>query len=132
MFYYVPTTFSSLMLWLSEKGPGLEQVFSFKAADTCRTRKQRSELSLFYSLQAGLALVAVMLSSLTFPIYSLSIVTNYFVDDKGFVRVGMSLLSLLVPIPNVLFQAVLALGIIGFNLGKGHLFMVYISSLRQP
>jgi len=60
---------------------------------------------------------------------------RYIMDDRGFVRVGMSLALafFLAPIPTALFAAVLALGIIGFNLGKGHfvhgLYQFFASAL---
>ena len=129
----------ALVEWLALFGAG---VFLFKAADTLVGQENEAKRVVFilYLLVAGLAFGGgyALLLALPFLFYSLSIVTNYLAfpkDDKGFVRVGMSLALafFLAPIPTVLFAAVLALGIIGFNLGKGHfvhgLYQFFASAL---
>ena len=129
----------ALAEWLALFGAG---VFLFKAADTLVGQEKEAKRVVFilYLLVAGLAFGGgyALLLALPFLFYSLSIVTNYLAfpkDDKGFVRVGMSLALafFLAPIPTALFAAVLALGIIGFNLGKGHfvhgLYQFFASAL---
>ncbi len=129
----------ALVEWLALFGAG---VFLFKAADTLVGQEKEAKRVVFilYLLVAGLAFGGgyALLLALPFLFYSLSIVTNYLAfpkDDKGFVRVGMSLALafFLAPIPTALFAAVLALGIIGFNLGKGHfvhgLYQFFASAL---
>ncbi|MCY7061892.1 damage-inducible protein CinA [Streptococcus oralis] len=129
----------ALVEWLALFGAG---VFLFKAADTLVGQEKEAKRLVFilYLLVAGLAFGGgyALLLALPFLFYSLSIVTNYLAfpkDDKGFVRVGMSLaLSFfLAPIPTALFATVLALGVIGFNLGKGHfvhgLYQFFASAL---
>ncbi|KXT94302.1 hypothetical protein [Streptococcus oralis] len=133
LLYYLLTYLSlgsillALVEWLALFGAG---VFLFKSADalTGQAEEAKKLVFVFYLLVAGLAFGGgyALLVALPFLFYSLSIVTNYLAypnDDKGFVRVGMSLALafFLAPLPTALFAAVLALGIIGFNLGKGRL-----------
>ena len=145
LLYYLLTYLSlgsillALVEWLALFGAG---VFLFKSADalTGQAEEAKKLVFVFYLLVAGLAFGGgyALLLALPFLFYSLSIVTNYLAypnDDKGFVRVGMSLALafFLAPIPTALFAAVLALGIIGFNLGKGHfvhgLYQFFASAL---
>ena len=145
LLYYLLTYLSlgsillALVEWLALFGAG---VFLFKSADalTGQAEEAKKLVFVFYLLVAGLAFGGgyALLVALPFLFYSLSIVTNYLAypnDDKGFVRVGMSLALafFLAPIPTALFAAVLALGIIGFNLGKGHfvhgLYQFFASAL---
>lgn len=145
LLYYLLTYLSlgsillALVEWLALFGAG---VFLFKSADalTGQAEEAKKLVFVFYLLVAGLAFGGgyALLLALPFLFYSLSIVTNYLAypkDDKGFVRVGMSLALafFLAPIPTTLFAAVLALGIIGFNLGKGHfvhgLYQFFASAL---
>ena len=145
MLYYLLTYLSlgsillALVEWLALFGAG---VFLFKSADalTGQVEEAKKLVFVFYLLVAGLAFGGgyALLLALPFLFYSLSVVTNYLAypnDDKGFVRVGMSLALafFLAPIPTALFAAVLALGIIGFNLGKGHfvhgLYQFFASAL---
>ena len=145
LLYYLLTYLSlgsillALVEWLALFGAG---VFLFKSADTLTGRVEEAKklVFVFYLLVAGLAFGGgyALLLALPFLFYSLSIVTNYLAypnDDKGFVRVGMSLALafFLAPLPTALFAAVLALGIIGFNLGKGHfvhgLYQFFASAL---
>lgn len=145
LLYYLLTYLSlgsillALVEWLALFGAG---VFLFKSADdlTGQVEEAKKLVFVFYLLVAGLAFGGgyALLVALPFLFYSLSIVTNYLAypkDDKGFVRVGMSLALafFLAPIPTTLFAAVLALGIIGFNLGKGHfvhgLYQFFASAL---
>ena len=129
----------ALVEWLALFGAG---VFLFKSADslTDRVEEAKQLVFVFNLLVAGLAFGGgyALLLALPFLFYSLSIVTNYLAypnDDKGFLRVGMSLALafFLAPIPTALFAATLALGIIGFNLGKGHfvhgLYQFFASAL---
>ena len=129
----------ALVEWLALFGAG---VFLFKAADTLVGQENEAKRVVFilYLLVAGLAFGGgyALLLALPFLFYSLSIVTNYLAfpkDDKGFVRVGMSLALafFLAPIPTALFAVVLALGVVGFNLGKGHfvhgLYQFFASAL---
>lgn len=129
----------ALVEWLALFGAG---VFLFKSADalTGQAEEAKKLVFVFYLLVAGLAFGGgyALLVALPFLFYSLSVVTNYLAypnDDKGFVRVGMSLALafFLAPLPTTLFAAVLALGIIGFNLGKGHfvhgLYQFFASAL---
>ena len=129
----------ALIEWLALFGAG---VFLFKSADalTGQAEEAKKLVFVFYLLVAGLAFGGgyALLLALPFLLYSLSIVTNYLAypnDDKGFVRVGMSLALafFLAPLPTALFAAVLALGIIGFNLGKGRfvhgLYQFFASAL---
>ena len=145
LLYYLLTYLSlgsillALVEWLALFGAG---VFLFKSADalTGQAEEAKKLVFVFYLLVAGLAFGGgyALLLALPFLFYSLSVVTNYLAypnDDKGFVRVGMSLALafFLVPIPTALFAAVLALGIIGFNLAKGHfvhgLYQFFASAL---
>ena len=145
LLYYLLTYLSlgsillALVEWLALFGAG---VFLFKSADalTGQAEEAKKLVFVFYLLVAGLAFGGgyALLVALPFLFYSLSVVTNYLAypkDDKGFVRVGMSLALafFLAPIPTALFAAVLALGIIGFNLGKGHfvhgLYQFFASAL---
>ena len=145
LLYYLLTYLSlgsillALVEWLALFGAG---VFLFKSADalTGQVEEAKKLVFVFYLLVAGLAFGGgyALLLALPFLFYSLSVVTNYLAypnDDKGFVRVGMSLALafFLAPIPTTLFAAVLALGIIGFNLGKGHfvhgLYQFFASAL---
>ena len=145
LLYYLLTYLSlgsillALVEWLALFGAG---VFLFKAADTLVGQENEAKRVVFilYLLVAGLAFGGgyAILVALPFLFYSLSIVTNYLAypnDDKGFVRVGMSLALafFLAPLPTALFAAVLALGIIGFNLGKGRfvhgLYQFFASAL---
>ncbi|MCY7097619.1 damage-inducible protein CinA [Streptococcus oralis] len=145
LLYYLLTYLSlgsillALVEWLALFGAG---VFLFKSADalTGQAEEAKKLVFVFYLLVAGLAFGGgyALLLALPFLFYSLSIVTNYLAypnDDKGFVRVGMSLALafFLAPIPTALFAAVLALGIIGFNLAKGHfvhgLYQFFASAL---
>ena len=145
LLYYVLTylfqgsVLIALVEWLALFGAG---VFLFKSADalTGQVEEAKKLVFVFYLLVAGLAFGGgyALLVALPFLFYSLSVVTNYLAypkDDKGFVRVGMSLALafFLAPIPTALFAAVLALGIIGFNLGKGHfvhgLYQFFASAL---
>ena len=145
LLYYLLTYLSlgsillALVEWLALFGAG---VFLFKSADalTGQVEEAKKLVFVFYLLVAGLAFGGgyALLLALPFLFYSLSVVTNYLAypnDDKGFVRVGMSLALafFLAPIPTALFAAVLALGIIGFNLGKGHfvhgLYQFFASAL---
>lgn len=145
LLYYLLTYLSlgsillALVEWLALFGAG---VFLFKSADalTGQAEEAKKLVFVFYLLVAGLAFGGgyALLVALPFLFYSLSVVTNYLAypnDDKGFVRVGMSLALafFLAPIPTVLFAAVLALGIIGYNLAKGHfvhgLYQFFASAL---
>lgn len=145
LLYYLLTYLSlgsillALVEWLALFGAG---VFLFKSADalTGQAEEAKKLVFVFYLLVAGLAFGGgyALLVALPFLFYSLSVVTNYLAypnDDKGFVRVGMSLALafFLAPIPTALFAAVLALGIIGFNLAKGHfvhgLYQFFASAL---
>ena len=145
LLYYLLTYLSqgsiliALVEWLALFGAG---VFLFKSADslTDRVEEAKQLVFVFNLLVAGLAFGGgyALLLALPFLFYSLSIVTNYLAypnDDKGFLRVGMSLALafFLSPIPTALFAATLALGIIGFNLGKGHfvhgLYQFFASAL---
>ena len=145
LLYYLLTYLSqgsiliALVEWLALFGAG---VFLFKSADslTDRVEEAKQLVFVFNLLVAGLAFGGgyALLLALPFLFYSLSIVTNYLAypnDDKGFVRVGMSLALafFLAPLPTTLFAAVLALGIIGFNLGKGRfvhgLYQFFASAL---
>ena len=145
LLYYLLTYLSlgsillALVEWLALFGAG---VFLFKSADalTGQAEEAKKLVFVFYLLVAGLAFGGgyALLLALPFLFYSLSIVTNYLAypnDDKGFVRVGMSLAFafFLAPLPTTLFAAVLALGIIGFNLGKGRfvhgLYQFFASAL---
>ena len=145
LLYYLLTYLSlgsillALVEWLALFGAG---VFLFKSADalTGQAEEAKKLVFVFYLLVAGLAFGGgyALLLALPFLFYSLSVVTNYLAypnDDKGFVRVGMSLALafFLAPIPTALFATVLALGIIGFNLGKGHfvhgLYQFFASAL---
>ena len=145
LLYYLLTYLSlgsillALVEWLALFGAG---VFLFKSADalTGQAEEAKKLVFVFYLLVAGLAFGGgyALLLALPFLFYSLSVVTNYLAypnDDKGFVRVGMSLALafFLAPIPTTLFAAVLTLGIIGFNLGKGHfvhgLYQFFASAL---
>ena len=145
LLYYLLTYLSlgsillALVEWLALFGAG---VFLFKSADalTGQVEEAKKLVFVFYLLVAGLAFGGgyALLVALPFLFYSLSVVTNYLAypnDDKGFVRVGMSLALafFLAPIPTALFAAVLALGIIGFNLAKGHfvhgLYQFFASAL---
>lgn len=145
LLYYLLTYLSlgsillALVEWLALFGAG---VFLFKSADalTGQAEEAKKLVFVFYLLVAGLAFGGgyALLVALPFLFYSLSVVTNYLAypnDDKGFVRVGMSLALafFLAPIPTALFAAVLALGIIGFNLGKGRfvhgLYQFFASAL---
>lgn len=145
LLYYLLTYLSlgsillALVEWLALFGAG---VFLFKSADalTGQAEEAKKLVFVFYLLVAGLAFGGgyALLLALPFLFYSLSIVTNYLAfpkDDKGFVRVGMSLALafFLAPIPTALFAAVLALGVVGFNLGKGHfvhgLYQFFASAL---
>lgn len=145
LLYYLLTYLSlgsillALVEWLALFGAG---VFLFKSADTLVGQEKEAKRLVFilYLLVAGLAFGGgyALLLALPFLFYSLSIVTNYLAfpkDDKGFVRVGMSLALafFLAPLPTTLFAAVLALGIIGFNLGKGRfvhgLYQFFASAL---
>ena len=145
LLYYLLTYLSlgsillALVEWLALFGAG---VFLFKSADalTGQAEEAKKLVFVFYLLVAGLAFGGgyALLLALPFLFYSLSVVTNYLAypnDDKGFVRVGMSLALafFLAPIPTALFAAVLALGIIDFNLAKGHfvhgLYQFFASAL---
>ena len=145
LLYYLLTYLSlgsillALVEWLALFGAG---VFLFKSADalTGQAEEAKKLVFVFYLLVAGFAFGGgyALLLALPFLFYSLSIVTNYLAypnDDKGFVRVGMSLALafFLAPLPTTLFAAVLALGIIGFNLGKGRfvhgLYQFFASAL---
>ena len=145
LLYYLLTYLSlgsillALVEWLALFGAG---IFLFKAANTLVGQEKEAKRVVFilYLLVAGLAFGGgyALLLALPFLFYSLSVVTNYLAypnDDKGFVRVGMSLAlaCFLAPIPTALFAAVLALGIIGFNLGKGRfvhgLYQFFASAL---
>ena len=145
LLYYLLTYLSlgsillALVEWLALFGAG---VFLFKSAValTGQAEEAKKLVFVFYLLVAGLAFGGgyALLLALPFLFYSLSIVTNYLAypnDDKGFVRVGMSLALafFLAPLPTTLFAAVLALGIIGFNLGKGRfvhgLYQFFASAL---
>ena len=145
LLYYLLTYLSlgsillALVEWLALFGAG---VFLFKSADalTGQAEETKKLVFVFYLLVAGLAFGGgyALLVALPFLFYSLSVVTNYLAypnDDKGFVRVGISLALafFLAPIPTALFAAVLALGIIGFNLRKGRfvhgLYQFFASAL---
>ena len=145
LLYYLLTYLSqgSILIafveWLALFGAG---VFLFKSADTLTGHVEEAKqlVFVFYLLVAGLAFGGgyALLLALPFLFYSLSIVTNYLAypnDDKGFLRVGMSLALafFLAPISTALFATVLALGIIGFNLYKGHfihgLYQFFASAL---
>ena len=145
LLYYLLTYLSlgsillALVEWLALFGAG---VFLFKSADalTGQAEEAKKLVFVFYLLVAGLAFGGgyALLLALPFLFYSLSVVTNYLAypnDDKGFVRVGMSLALafFLAPLPTTLFAAALALGIIGFNLAKGHfvhgLYQFFASAL---
>lgn len=145
LLYYLLTYLSlgsillALVEWLALFGAG---VFLFKVADTLVDQENEAKRVVFilYLLVAGLAFGGgyALLLALPFLFYSLNVVTNYLAypnDDKGFVRVGMSLALafFLAPLPTALFAAALALGIIGFNLGKGRfvhgLYQFFASAL---
>ena len=114
----------ALVEWLALFGAG---VFLFKSADTLtgQGEQARQLLLVFYLLVGSLGFggsyaVAV---ALPFLFYSFSLVADYLDDpsnDKGFLRIGMSLALafFLSPIPTTLFAAILALSLFGFNIAK--------------
>ena len=130
LLYYLLTYLSqgnilfALVEWLALFGAG---VFLFKSADTLtgQGEQARQLLLVFYLLVGSLGFggsyaVAV---ALPFLFYSFSLVADYLDDpsnDKGFLRVGMSLALafFLSPIPTALFAAILALSLFGFNIAK--------------
>ncbi len=114
----------ALVEWLALFGAG---VFLFKSADalTGRGEQARQLLLVFYlfvgSLGFGGSYAVVV--ALPFLFYSFSLVADYLDDpsnDKGFLRIGMSLALafFLSPIPTTLFAAILALSLFGFNIAK--------------
>ena len=114
----------ALVEWLALFGAG---VFLFKSADalTGRGEQARQLLLVFYlfvgSLGFGGSYAVVV--ALPFLFYSFSLVADYLDDpsnDKGFLRIGMSLALafFLSPIPTTLFVATLALSLFGFNIAK--------------
>ena len=114
----------ALVEWLALFGAG---VFLFKSADTLtgQGEQARQLLLVFYLLVGSLGFGGsyAVVVALPFLFYSFSLVVDYLDDpsnDKGFLRVGMSLALafFLSPIPTVLFAAILALSLFGFNIAK--------------
>ena len=130
LLYYVLTYLSqgnilfALVEWLALFGAG---VFLFKSADalTGRGEQARQLLLVFYLLVGSLGFGGsyAVVVALPFLFYSFSLVADYLDDpsnDKGFLRIGMSLALafFLSPIPTTLFAATLALSLFGFNIAK--------------
>ena len=114
----------ALAEWLALFGAG---VFLFKSADTLtgQGEQARQLLLVFYLLVGSLGFGGsyAVVVALPFLFYSFSLVADYLDDlsnDKGFLRVGMSLALafFLSPIPTALFAAILALSLFGFNIAK--------------
>ena len=114
----------ALVEWLALFGAG---VFLFKSADalTGRGEQARQLLLVFYLLVGSLGFGGsyAVVVALPFLFYSFSLVADYLDDpsnDKGFLRIGMSLALafFLSPIPTTLFAATLALSLFGFNIAQ--------------
>ena len=114
----------ALVEWLALFGAG---VFLFKSADTLtgQGEQARQLLLVFYLLVGSLGFGGsyAVVVALPFLFYSFSLVADYLDDpsnDKGFLRIGMSLALafFLSPIPTTLFAAILALSLFGFNIAK--------------
>ena len=114
----------ALVEWLALFGAG---VFLFKSADvlTGQGEQARQLLLVFYLLVGSLGFGGsyAVVVALPFLFYSFSLVADYLDDpsnDKGFLRIGMSLALafFLSPIPTTLFAAILALSLFGFNIAK--------------
>ena len=114
----------TLVEWLALFGAG---VFLFKSADTLtgQGEQARQLLLVFYLLVGSLGFGGsyAVVVALPFLFYSFSLVADYLDDpsnDKGFLRVGMSLALafFLSPIPTTLFAATLALSLFEFNIAK--------------
>ena len=114
----------ALVEWLALFGAG---VFLFKSADTLtgQGEQARQLLLVFYLLVGSLGFGGsyAVVVALPFLFYSFSLVADYLDDpsnDKGFLRIGMSLALafFLSPIPTTLFAATLALSLFGFNIAK--------------
>ena len=114
----------ALVEWLALFGAG---VFLFKSADvlTGQGEQARQLLLVFYLLVGSLGFGGsyAVVVALPFLFYSFSLVADYLDDpsnDKGFLRIGMSLALafFLSPIPTTLFAATLALSLFGFNIAK--------------
>ena len=102
-------------------------VFLFKSANTLTGQggQARQLLAIFYLLVASLGFGGsyAVIVAMPFLFYAFSLVANYLDDpsnDKGFLRIGMSLALafFLSPIPTTLFAAILALSLFGFNIAK--------------
>ena len=130
LLYYLLTYLSqgsilfALVEWLALFGAG---VFLFKSADTLtgQGEQARQLLLVFYLLVGSLGFGGsyAVVVALPFLFYSFSLVADYLDDpsnDKGFLRVGMSLALafFLSPIPTALFATTLALSLFGFNIAK--------------
>ncbi|RSI93761.1 hypothetical protein D8851_00725 [Streptococcus mitis] len=130
LLYYLLTYLSqgnilfALVEWLALFGAG---VFLFKSADTLtgQGEQARQLLLIFYLLVGSLGFGGsyAVVVALPFLFYSFSLVADYLDDpsnDKGFLRVGMSLALafFLSPIPTTLFAATLTLSLFGFNIAK--------------
>ena len=130
LLYYLLTYLSqgsilfALVEWVALFGAG---IFLFKSADTLTGQRgqARQLLAIFYLLVASLGFGGsyAVVVALPFLFYSFSLVADYLDDpsnDKGFLRIGMSLALafFLSPIPTTLFAAILALSLFGFNIAK--------------
>ena len=130
LLYYLLTYLSqgsilfALVEWVALFGAG---IFLFKSADTLTGQRgqARQLLAIFYLLVASLGFGGsyAVVVALPFLFYSFSLVADYLDDpsnDKGFLRIGMSLALafFLSPIPTTLFAATLALMLFGFNIAQ--------------
>ena len=130
LLYYLLTYLSqgsilfALVEWVALFGAG---IFLFKSANTLTGQRgqARQLLAIFYLLVASLGFGGsyAVVVALPFLFYSFSLVADYLDDpsnDKGFLRIGMSLALafFLSPIPTTLFAAILALSLFGFNIAK--------------
>ena len=130
LLYYLLTYLSqgsilfALVEWVALFGAG---IFLFKSANilTGQRGQARQLLAIFYLLVASLGFGGsyAVVVALPFLFYSFSLVADYLDDpsnDKGFLRIGMSLALafFLSPIPTTLFAAILALSLFGVNIAK--------------
>ena len=130
LLYYLLTYLSqgsilfALVEWVALFGAG---IFLFKSANTLTGQRgqARQLLAIFYLLVASLGFGGsyAMIVAMPFLFYAFSLVADYLDDpsnDKGFLRIGMSLALafFLSPIPTTLFAAILALSLFGFNIAK--------------
>ena len=130
LLYYLLTYLSqgsilfALVEWVALFGAG---IFLFKSANTLTGQRgqARQLLAIFYLLVASLGFGGsyAVVVALPFLFYSFSLVADYLDDssnDKGFLRVGMSLALafFLSPIPTLLFALTLVLMLFGFNIAK--------------